>query len=80
MFNIQKLYTFLTERPCVCRTTLITNRIFPPTGFYNRNAVHLLRGTNLIFTYNSRSIQSKGGEVSFPCYSSCSTVRGLQIC
>jgi hypothetical protein len=57
--NIQKLHVLPTEYIFAFCIDLTTNRKYFPmqhllTGSYNRDAVRLLRGTNLIFKCNSR--------------------------
>ena len=57
-FNIQKLYVLPTQCIYVFCVDLRTNSDYFPmqhklVGFYNRDGVCLLRGTNLVFIYNS---------------------------
>ena len=57
-FNIQQFYVLPTHCICVFCVDLSTNNHYFPiqhylTGFYNRDGVCLLRGTDWVFIYNS---------------------------
>jgi len=57
-FNIHKVYVLPTQYTYVFCVDLRTNSYYFPiqhylTGFYNRDGVCLLRGTDWIFIYNS---------------------------
>ena len=61
-FNIQQFYVLPTQRIYVFCVDLRTNSDYFPiqhylTGFYNRDGVCLLRGTDWIFIYRQFNIQ-----------------------